>query len=294
MADNLTEAFRQSVEEGAQRVHRTWPALLATGMVGGIDVSVGVLAALIVRDHTGNELAAALAFSIGFIALTLAGSELFTENFLLPVAAVAAKKARVGQVLRLWVGTALTNLLGGFVMMVIIVHAFPDVGDTAAEVGNVFVSRGIGLQGFSSAVLAGIVITLMTWMQSGASTLGGRLVAAISAAFLLSFGHLSHVIVASLEVFAGILTGAPYGYAEWFGMFLLWAAGNAVGGIALVTLLRLVQVGPRRVAAERKRHVDVSEGDESRSAAEAAGGDDTSDADDADPEDARESEPHTT
>ena len=263
MADALTQAFRQSVEEGAQRVHRTWPALLATGMVGGIDVSVGVLASLVVRDHTGSELAAALAFSIGFIALTLAGSELFTENFLLPIAAVTARKARTGQVLRLWVGTAVTNLLGGFVMMIIVVHAFPDIGPTAEQVGTIFVSRGIGLQGFSSAVLAGIVITLMTWMQSGSETTGGRIVAAIGAAFLLSFGHLSHVIVASLEVFSGILTGAPFGYAEWFGMVLLWAAGNAVGGIALVTLLRLVQVGPRRVAAERDRHVNVSEGNES-------------------------------
>lgn len=262
MADTLTHAFRESVEEGAHRLHRTWPALLATGTVGGIDVSVGVLAYLLVKHHSGNDVLAALAFSIGFIALTLASSELFTENFLLPVAALAAKKARARDLARLWLGTAFTNLLGGVIMMVLIVNAFPDIGPTAAEVGDTYVSRGIGLHGFTSAVLAGIVITLMTWMHSGTREVGGRLVASVAAAFLLAYGHLSHVVVASLEVFAGIFSGAPFGFGEWFGMFLLWATGNAVGGIGLVTVLRLVQVGPRRLSAERSRHVDVSEGDE--------------------------------
>ncbi len=49
-----------------------------------------MLALLVVKQATGNDLLAAVAFSIGFIALTLAGSELFTENFLVPVAALAA------------------------------------------------------------------------------------------------------------------------------------------------------------------------------------------------------------
>lgn len=38
-------------------------------------------------------------------------------------------------------------------------------------------------------------------------------------------------------------------------MFLLWAAGNAVGGIGLVTMLRLVQVGPRRLRHERAQPI---------------------------------------
>jgi len=58
------------------------------------------------------------------------------------------------------------------------------------------------LEAFLSAVVAGIVITVMTWMQSGSESDGGRIVAAVGAAFLLSYGELGHVIVASLEILA--------------------------------------------------------------------------------------------
>src|SRR3954463_1171351 len=91
--DELTETLQRTVDEGVFRLHRTWPALLATGLVGGADVGVGVFALYIVKADTDSELLGALAFGIGFIALTLANSELFTENYLVPIAAVLAQKA---------------------------------------------------------------------------------------------------------------------------------------------------------------------------------------------------------
>lgn len=251
--DHLGTTFHETVAEGRLRLHRTWPSLLATGTVGGIDVSIGLLGLLLVKHQTGNDLLAALAFSAGFIALTLANSELFTENFLVPFSAVMADKAGVAEVWRLWIGTAVTNLAGGCLMVLIILTGNPEVSDTAIELGRTFVDRGIGLHGFASAVLAGVVITLMTWMQHGTSSMVARIVAAVAAAFLLAAGHLSHVIVASLEVFAGIVAGADFGYGEWFGMFWLWAAGNAIGGLGLVTVLRLIQVGPARLRVEQEK-----------------------------------------
>lgn len=255
MSDGLGSALRETVDEGSRRLHRSWPSLLATGAVGGIDVSIGLLAVLLVLEGSGNELVAGLAFGIGFLALTLANSELFTENFLLPVVAVATRKASWRDVARLWVGTASMNLVGGFVMVALYVYAFPHLTETAVEKGGHFIERGLGTEAFLSAVVAGIVITVMTWMQSGAESSGGRILAAVSAAFLLSYGELGHVIVASLEILAGILAGAEYGYGDWFPHFWLMAFGNMVGGIGLVTLLRLVQVGPGRIEAERRRDV---------------------------------------
>lgn len=275
MAHPLESAFHDTVEEGAYRVSRTWPALLATGTVGGIDVSLGVLATLLVLDRSENEVVAALAFSIGFIALTLANSELFTENFLVPIAAVAAEKARLREVARLWAGTAVTNLAGGVLMMGVVVLSFPEIGDTAIEKGSHYVGSGFTIDAFMSAVLAGIVITLMTWMQHSTESMGARVVAAIAASFLLSYGHLHHVIVASLEVMAGIMSGADYGFWNWFRMVWLWAFGNAVGGIALVTVLRLVQVGRRQVEKEQDRPAEGSghqEGDIDNEASDGEGG----------------------
>ena len=59
--------------------------------LGGIDVGFGVLAYLVVKEHTGDTILAGIAFSVGFVALLLARSELFTENFLVPVSAVVAR-----------------------------------------------------------------------------------------------------------------------------------------------------------------------------------------------------------
>lgn len=255
MSDGLGSALRETVDEGSRRLQRTWPSLLATGAVGGIDVSIGLLAVLFVLERSGNHLVAGLAFGIGFIALTLANSELFTENFLLPVAAVAAEKATWKDVFRLWVGTASMNLVCGFAMVAMYITAFPRLEESAIELGAHFIERGVGLEGFLGAVIAGIVITIMTWMQSGSDSAGGRLVAAVAAAFMLSYGELGHVIVASLEILAGIIAGAPYGYADWFPLFWQMALGNLVGGVGLVTILRLVQVGPKRIEAERRRQV---------------------------------------
>src|SRR5690242_4687737 len=81
--DPLADTLARSVDEGERRLARSWPSLLATGIVGGIDVGVGLLAMLVVRHETGSQLLGALAFGIGFIALVLAGSELFTENFMI-------------------------------------------------------------------------------------------------------------------------------------------------------------------------------------------------------------------
>src|SRR3954469_4241143 len=123
----VEDTLQRTVEEGKRRLTRGWAPLLATGLVGGIDVGTGVLALLVVEAETGNTLLAGLAFSIGFIALTMARSELFTEDFLVPVGTVIARQAPLLSLLRLWAGTAGANLVGGWAFTLLIVTGFPEV-----------------------------------------------------------------------------------------------------------------------------------------------------------------------
>lgn len=44
--DELEEAFNRMVDEGTQRLHRTWREVLVTGFFGGTEVAMGVLAYL--------------------------------------------------------------------------------------------------------------------------------------------------------------------------------------------------------------------------------------------------------
>ncbi len=225
--------------------------MVATGLVGGFDVGTGVLALLTVERYTGSKLLGGLAFSVGFIALALASSELFTEDFLVPVSAVVARKSRVSSLVRLWALTLLANLAGGWVMTTLIMSGLPGLDRTALADGSYYAGLGFGWRAFALALLAGIVMTLMTWMQHSSRSVLAKTLAAGSAAFLLVGAGLSHAIVGSLLMFAALHTGrAPFDYLSWLG-WVSWAAlGNLIGGLAFVTLLRLLQVH-QRVAVER-------------------------------------------
>ncbi len=243
--------FDQTVEEGQERVGRTLSSLLATGTVGGIDVSLGVLALLLVDHETHNHLLSALAFSVGFIALTLANSELFTENFLVPISALVAGRTRITGVLRLWLGTLVTNLVGGWVTLGLISAGLPQLHSSMLEIGRTYNDFGIGWSSFALALLGGAIITLMTWMENGTRSMPARLVAASAAAFLLAAGTMNHAIVTSLLMFGALHVGAPFGYADWLGTFAWACLGNALGGLGLVTMLRLAQVGRGKVQESR-------------------------------------------
>jgi formate-nitrite transporter family protein len=95
-------------------------------------------------------------------------------------------------------------------------------------------------------------MTLMTWMDQGTDSVAARLVVAVATAFLLGAGPLNHVIVSSLEAFAALQVGASFGYPDWLGAMAFAGLGNLVGGIGLVTLLRLVQAGGRAVSMVRE------------------------------------------
>src|SRR3954454_8830940 len=149
--DQLQEAFDTIVSEGAQRLHRTWREVVTTGLAGGIEVATGVLLLFAVYAETGSHLLAGLAFSVGFIALVLARSELFTEGFLVPVTAVVAGRARAVQLGKLWAGTLAGNLVGGWLFMWLVIRAFPDLRATAVESGTHFVHAPMDLQSASLA-----------------------------------------------------------------------------------------------------------------------------------------------
>lgn len=249
----VEEAFDRLVEQGRIRLARPLLTLVSTGLLGGIDVGTGVLAYLLVDKATNSPLLAGLAFSIGFVALLLAQSELFTENFLIPVTAVVARQAGLRSMVRLWAVTLAMNLVGGWFMMWLILTARPDLQPTALAAGTHYAELGVSLRSFTLAVLAGAVITLMTRMQHATDSLGIRIVPAILFGALLAGGQLFHCVLDSLLMFGALITGATFGYGDWFSALGWSALGNVVGGVVLVTAIRLLRV-PHRVEESRNEH----------------------------------------
>src|SRR3954465_16091707 len=113
------EIWSDSGEEGERRLQRRPIGLAATGVVGGVDVMLGVMALTVVSGalavslpeeiaHVGGS----LVFGIGLVLLVVGRSELFTENFLVPIAGALLGRSGPADVARLWGVTMLANLVG--------------------------------------------------------------------------------------------------------------------------------------------------------------------------------------
>jgi formate-nitrite transporter family protein len=239
--DQVEQSLDRMVEQGRPRLHRTWLELLASGTVAGLEVGLGVLALLAVERATGSPLLAGLAFSVGFIALLLGHSELFTEGFLVPIAVVVAREASWWQLARFWTGTLVGNLAGGLLVTWLIVLAFPGLHETAVRLGGQYATAGLSGTTFALAVLAGSAITLLTRMRTGTEDDVAKVLACVAMAFLIAGLSMFHSILDSLLIFAGIHAGASYGYGDWVVWFSWTLLGNFVGGVGLTTLLRLVR-----------------------------------------------------
>jgi formate-nitrite transporter family protein len=224
-----------------------------TGLVGGFDVMIGVAVASVVAGAfsavTTPNLAAvvgSLTFGIGFVLISIGRSELFSENFLIPVGAVLERRESPRRLPQLWGPTLATNVAGMFVLALI--FSVSGVLDhrslvAAGHTADVLANRSL-LAAFLSAIIAGLVMTLWTWLGFAVRTDVGRVLVALVIGFTISAPTMNHVIVGTGEMMFGVLGGATH--ATWGDLginFCVALAGNLVGGTLFVTLTRFVQAG---------------------------------------------------
>lgn len=238
----VEESFGEGVLEGRERLHRSTRVMVTTGLLGGVEIAFAVMVYLTVLQATGSHLLGALGFSIGFVALYLAHSELFTEGFFYPIVAIFAGEGSLAQLVRLWAITLVTNLVAGWALMWVVVTALPDLHGTLTEEALHYVEASFGWESVALALLGGGAITLMTRMQAGSTTEVGTLAAAVAGAVLLVGVGLFHSVLDSFIIFGALHLGADgVTYAGWLQWFWHVALFNVVGGLVLVTLPRLLR-----------------------------------------------------
>jgi formate/nitrite transporter FocA (FNT family) len=246
------EIYRQTREEGRRRLSRPVLELAATAVVGGLDVAFGIavygLTAAAVEPKGGEglaHLAGAIGFGIAFVFIVVGRSELFTENFLVPIAGLDRDRGSLVKLGELWAVSLVMNLVGGFALAMVLTsegvlrhgskHAILQLAEHTA--------RYTPLTAFLSAVVAGALMTVLTWFVEGAAeSMGVRITMAWIVGAVLVLGSFNHAIVGAIEMFYGLRFGGPIGWDNLFANLGIAVAGNLVGGLVLVTFVRSAQV----------------------------------------------------
>jgi formate-nitrite transporter family protein len=245
------EIYERTKQEGERRLERPVVEIASTALAAGFDIVAGIVALALVASQVEHRVGipsahvlGAVAFGIGFVFLVVGRAELFTENFLVPIAGLDhCDRGSWWRLLRLWLVSPVFNILGGTVIICILsVHSVLPYGTGATIVRTAATTHANGtLALFVSAVFAGALITVMTWFVEGQESMLVRVVVAWIAGSLLALGNFDHVIVVTLELVFGYRFGADYHWTFILGNFFLAAAGNMVGGIGLVTANRILQ-----------------------------------------------------
>jgi len=247
------EIFERTRVEGKRRLERPTPELVSTALAAGLDIVFGVIVLAVVTSllserigHDPSHFVGSIAFGIGFVFLIVGRGELFTENFLVPIAGLERKRRRTWwKLAELWTVSPFVNLVAGAGMVALVTtHGVLPRGSGAALVRvaeDLHSHHPLSL--FLSAVVGGALITAMTWFVEGSDSTGVRITIAWIAGAFLALGGFNHAIVATLELIAGIRYGADISWLFVLGNFGLAAAGNMVGGVLLVTLNRFTQAG---------------------------------------------------
>lgn len=239
--DELVDEAVTSVVEGSERLNRKLPELIVTGIFGGIDVGLGILAMVLVKEATDSDILAGMAFGIGLLALKLAHSELFTEEFLLPLNAVIAGQGTWVQIVRLWSVTLVTNLLGGLAFAWLIVLGLPGYHATIQDFAVSYLDQSSLVGMIALALLAGSTITLSTRMQQGTSNdVVAALTCMVSGLLVIGLGML-HGALNAIVIFAAMLAGADISVLDFVQWFAIVIPFNMLGGLLVIALPRMVR-----------------------------------------------------
>lgn len=254
MADRTPEEiWDEGLDEGERRLSRSGVALAATGFAGGTDVMFGVMAATVASAGLADVMPPATAhvlgsllFGLGFVFITIGRAELFTENFLIPVGTVFAGRASVRELVRMWVITLALNFVALAIFgLIFAVHGVLPEGSlhVAGTTANTLADRSF-IAALLSAMVAGVIMTVFTWITTAAEGAAGRIVVALLVGFLLSAPTLNHAVVGFGEMFFGLVAGTTHaGWSDLAANVGIAVLGNLIGGVGIVFTTRVAQVG---------------------------------------------------
>jgi formate-nitrite transporter family protein len=232
--------------EGTEELERPSSSVGWSGMAAGLTMGCSMIGEGLLQSHLPDapwrELVASLGYCLGFLFVTMARQQLFTETTLTVMLPVLHKTHAISDVVRYWAIVFAANIVATilFAAAVSIPGVFqPDALHSFAELGHRAVEPGFSGV-LIKAVFAGWLIALMVWLLPAAAS--ARFFIIVAVTWLIGVAKFSHVIAGSVEGAFASMQGA-IGWDRYLLGFLLPAfIGNSIGGVVFVALLNHAQV----------------------------------------------------
>lgn len=237
-------------EEGEDALDRQTPALLWSGLAGGLSMGFSFMTEGLLRgglpDAPWRHLVESLGYSVGFTIVIMGKQQLFTESTLSAVLPVLVRRDRTSALacLRLWGYVLASNLVGTCLFSTVLAYGRPVSAETAAALASIAneAIEGDFWPKLLAGVFAGWLIALMAWMLP--SVRGERLITIVFVTYVVALAGLTHVVAGSAEAFYAVLVNGA-SMARYAGGFVLpTLIGNVIGGVLLVAILNHAPLAP--------------------------------------------------
>ena len=242
------EILKQQIIEGQLMFNKSPGSILLSSLTAGLEIGFSYLLMCTLYSFLFGKIdeesifkLIALIYPVGFIMVILGQSILFTEQTSLLTLPVLNNKRTLGSLLKLWGLVIVGNLAGGCVMGFILVWIGPrlDIFDLhSIEAIAVHVTKYDSGVIFVSAILAGWLMGLLSWLITASKDTVSRIIIIFMITSVLAFAGLHHSIVGNVEVFTGLISSAEITWSAYLSFECISLIGNAVGGAVFVALLK--------------------------------------------------------
>lgn len=242
------EILREQLGEAQETYEKSPQSILLSSLTAGLEIGFSYLMICSlfffmtgkVAEDTVYKLMA-FVYPLGFILVVLGQSILFTEQTALLTLPVLNKKRNLFSLLKIWGLVISGNLIGGYLIALLLLWLGPNLHlfdqEVVVKIAKHVLDFGLGTI-FASAVLAGWLMGLLSWLLASSRDTISRIVMIFLITGVMAFTGLHHSIIGSVEIFSGMLSSpdiTPGDYLTFQSTALL---GNAFGGAIFVALLK--------------------------------------------------------
>jgi formate/nitrite transporter FocA (FNT family) len=246
--------MHHEIVEGKDALERSAGRLFFSALSAGLEIGFSLFLMGVMRTLTEGQLSNAVVellsanmYSFGFILVILGRSEFFTEQTSLAVLPVLNREASMRALVRLWALVYVGNLIGAAAFAWLAGLTGVRLGmispDALGTIAKSVVSH-TGPTIFLSALLAGWLMGLLSWVVAAGRDTISQVVIVWMVTAAIGLGHLHHAVLGTVEVLAGVFVSRGADMGD-FGHFLLWTTlGNIIGGSFFVGLLKYAHARP--------------------------------------------------